>query len=114
MSTDIIRLIKGGGRGYGGGGGRRLYTYRYSVTTKMTPALRWAVMRAIPFLTSFANVTFEKVPTFIGLTMTLSNQERLSSASSFHTSLLQVTDGVMYLALCVCVCVSNVCMCVCV
>ena len=29
----------------GGGGG--LYTYRYTVTTRMTPALRWAAMRAI-------------------------------------------------------------------
>ena len=27
----------------GGGGGRgRLYTYRYAVTSRMTPALRWA------------------------------------------------------------------------
>ena len=25
----------------------RLYTYRYTVTTRMTPALRWAAMRAI-------------------------------------------------------------------
>ena len=23
------------------------YTYRYTVTTRMTPALRWTVMRAI-------------------------------------------------------------------
>ena len=23
------------------------YTYRYTVTTRMTPALRWAAMRAI-------------------------------------------------------------------
>ena len=29
------------------GGRRRLYTYRYTVTTRMTPALRWAAMRAI-------------------------------------------------------------------
>ena len=36
----------GGGRGMGGGRGR-LYTYRYTVTTRMTSALRWAVMRAI-------------------------------------------------------------------
>ena len=38
-----------GGMGYGGwgGGGKRLYTYRYTVTTRMTPALRWAAMRAI-------------------------------------------------------------------
>ena len=42
----------GAGRGYGGLGGRgmevgvraRLYTYRYTVTTRMTPALRWAAM----------------------------------------------------------------------
>ena len=31
----------------GGGGGGRLYTYRYTVTSAMTLALRWAVMRAI-------------------------------------------------------------------
>ena len=38
----------GGGGGEDGGGGRgRLYTYCYTVTTRMTPALRWAVMRAI-------------------------------------------------------------------
>ena len=29
------------------GGGERLYTYRYTVTTRMTYALRWAAMRAI-------------------------------------------------------------------
>ena len=31
----------------GGGGGGRLYTYHYTVTTRMTPALRWEAMRAI-------------------------------------------------------------------
>ena len=36
-----------GGRGYGGGGRGRLYTYRYTVITRMTSALRWAAMRAI-------------------------------------------------------------------
>ena len=35
------------GRANGGGGRERLYTYRYTVTTRMTPALRWAAMRAI-------------------------------------------------------------------
>ena len=34
-------------RGYGGGGRRRLYTYHYTVTTRMTSALRWAAVRAI-------------------------------------------------------------------
>ena len=29
------------------GRGGRLYTYRYTITTRMAPALRWAVMRAI-------------------------------------------------------------------
>ena len=29
------------------GGGGRLYTYRYTVTTRMTSALRWAAMGAI-------------------------------------------------------------------
>ena len=29
------------------GGRGRLYTYRYTVTTRMIPALRWAAMRAI-------------------------------------------------------------------
>ena len=44
----LIRYGKKGGRGYGGGGERgRLYTYRYTVTTRMTSALRWAAMRAI-------------------------------------------------------------------
>ena len=36
-----------GGRGYGDGGRGRLYTCRYTVTTRMTSALRWAAMRAI-------------------------------------------------------------------
>ena len=31
----------------GGGEGLRLYTHRYTVTTRMTSALRWAAMRAI-------------------------------------------------------------------
>ena len=51
MSTETVRLIRDGEKvGEGGveGGGRgRLHTYRYTVTTRMTPALRWAVMRAI-------------------------------------------------------------------
>ena len=45
-----MRLIrdgeKGGGRGMEGGRGR-LYNYRYTVTTRMIPALRWAAMRVI-------------------------------------------------------------------
>ena len=45
MSTETIRLIRDGEkRGKGRG---RLYTYRYTVTTRMIPALRWAAMRVI-------------------------------------------------------------------
>ena len=36
-----------GGVEVGGGGRGRLYTYCYTVTTRMTSALRWAAMRAI-------------------------------------------------------------------
>ena len=39
MSTETIRLIRdgeNGGRGYGGGGRETVYTYRYTVTTRMT------------------------------------------------------------------------------
>ena len=50
VHTKTIRLIRDrekGGRRYRGGGRGRLYTYRYTVTTRMIPALRWAAMRAI-------------------------------------------------------------------
>ena len=56
MSSETIRLITDGEKGVdgleGGGGyvveGRgRLYTDRYTVTTRRIPALRWAAMRAI-------------------------------------------------------------------
>ena len=47
-----MRLIRDG-EGEGGDGVMEVgeegdcYTYRYTVTTRVTPALRWAVMRAI-------------------------------------------------------------------
>ena len=47
-----MRFIRGGEKGgrvyeggWGGGGG--LYTYRYTVTIRLTSALRWAAIRAI-------------------------------------------------------------------
>ena len=50
-TTETIRLIrdgeKGGGRQDGGGRRGRLYTYRYTVNTRMTSALRRAAMRVI-------------------------------------------------------------------
>ena len=42
-----IRDGENGGRGYGGGGRGRLYTYRNTATTRMTPASRQAAMAAI-------------------------------------------------------------------
>ena len=47
MSTETIRLIRDGGGGGGGEGGERLRTYRYTATSRMTPALRWAAMRVV-------------------------------------------------------------------
>ena len=48
MSTETIRLIRDGEKGGMDVRGRgRFYTYRYTVATRMTPALRWAAMRAI-------------------------------------------------------------------
>ena len=54
MVLNVHRNHKGLGEGVevglevGGVGGRgRLYTYRYTVTTRMFPVLRWAAMRAI-------------------------------------------------------------------
>ena len=41
------------------GEGGRLYTYRYTVTTRMTSALRWAAMRAI--LMFHDNIVRDKV-----------------------------------------------------
>ena len=32
------------------GGEERLYTYRYTITTRVTPALRWTAMRAILYV----------------------------------------------------------------
>ena len=49
-----------GGRGYGGVGRGRLYTYRYTVTTRMTPALRWTVIR--PEVTLYIRLMGGKKP----------------------------------------------------
>ena len=46
-NVRLVRDGEKGRRGYGGGGRERPYTYHYTVTTKMTPALRWAAMRAM-------------------------------------------------------------------
>ena len=51
-STEIIRLIRDGKKGLSRWGQRdgevgAEVAYRYTVTTRMTPALRWAAMRAV-------------------------------------------------------------------
>ena len=44
----VYKAYYGGVGGGGGGGGEEGdYTYRYTVTTRMTPVLRWAAMTAI-------------------------------------------------------------------
>ena len=51
-STETIGLTGDGEKGVMEFGARgRLYTYHYTVTTRMTPALRWAAMRAILYFT---------------------------------------------------------------
>ena len=45
-TTKSIRDVEMGERGYGGGGIGRLFINRYAVTTRMTPALRWAAIKA--------------------------------------------------------------------
>ena len=42
MSTETIRLIREGGMALGEEDDYILYTYHYTVTTRMTPALRQA------------------------------------------------------------------------
>ena len=55
---------EGGGRGgYGNGERGRLYTYHYTVTTRMTSALRWAAMRAILMLHNYEGKLHKTVST---------------------------------------------------
>ena len=57
-------------------------------------------MRSTPSLVGFPNVAVGTVTVFVWLMMTLSSfQKRSSSASSFHASLLQATDGILSLVL---------------
>ena len=45
------------------GGRGRLYTYRYTVTTRMIPALRWAAVRAILMFHNCEGQSHRTVPT---------------------------------------------------
>ena len=65
-----------------GGGGERLYTYRYTVTTRMTYALRWAAIRAILMFHSCEGQSHKTVSTALQLGQTGSH------SSSFSSSLL--------------------------
>ena len=51
MSTETMRLFRDGEKVVKGvwrwGERAIIYTYRYTVTTRMIPALRWAATRAI-------------------------------------------------------------------
>ena len=49
--------------GYGGGRKGRLYTYRYTVTTRMTPSLRWAAMIAILMFHNCEGQSYKTVST---------------------------------------------------
>ena len=46
-STETTMLIRDGRMEVGEEGGSLYIYYRYTVTTKMTPALRWAAVRVI-------------------------------------------------------------------
>ena len=62
MSTELIRLIRDGEKGgYGSRGRGRLYTCCYTVTTRMTYALRWAAMRAMRAILMFQKEVMNNV-----------------------------------------------------
>ena len=81
------------------------YTVIPSISPSPTIQFRMVSMRsekltcAPPSLRSFPKVAFETVPMSIWWCTLSSFQGRSSSTSSFHTSLLQVIDGVVSLAL---------------
>ena len=54
-------LGRGEGEGVGmEGGGGKLYTYHYTVTSRMIPAQRWAAMRAILMFQKFSRKRWTK------------------------------------------------------
>ena len=52
----------GSGVGVGVGRQSEFYTYRYTVTTRMTPALRWAAMRGILMFRNCGGQSQDKCP----------------------------------------------------
>ena len=77
--------------GYGGGGRERLYTYRYTVTTRMTSALRGAAMRAI--LMFHNNIVRDKVTRQCPQTTTF---EEKGEPKRIRTEVLQLTSLTPY------------------
>ena len=77
-----------GGGGNGGGGRGRLHTYRFTVTTRMTPALRWAAMRAI---LTFQQEAMDKVTGRRPQTTTFLKKER-KSPKRYRTEVLPLTS----------------------
>ena len=76
------------------------YVWRFSSVQDGIYALENAHRRSTPSLRSFPNVAFKTLPMLSDDGPLSSFQERSSSASSFHASLLQTINGVMPLALC--------------
>ena len=91
--TETIRLIRDGERGGEGvwrcGGGGRLYNYRYTVTTRMTPALRWAAMRTIHRF-NVSLIVMDKVTRQCSQTTTFS--KRRESRSRIRAEALALTS----------------------
>ena len=72
--------------------GGRLYTYGYTVTTRMTPALRWAAMRAIFMFNNCEGQSHKTVST------------DHSGGVYVHASQVRFTVGDSGLCCCVCLC----------
>jgi len=65
MSTETIKFIRDGEKRVWrwGGGGEEIIYYHYTVTTRMTSALRWAAMRAILMCRNCEGQSHKKVST---------------------------------------------------
>ena len=70
----------------GGGGGRRLYTYRYNVT-RMIRALRWAAMRSIVMFHNCEGQSHKTVSTDHNLFEEKGEPKRIRAEALLLTSL---------------------------
>ena len=73
-------------------GGGRLYTYRYTVTTRMTSALRWAAMTAILMFHNL--IVREKVTSQCPQTTNLSEEK--GEPKRYRTEVLPLTSLTPY------------------